>query len=66
MTYREDFIPAIACTFIATFSFCFFVGLCILKSERRCLHNEAIKRDYAEWINDGEGNPVFTWKEPTQ
>lgn len=31
---------------------CFLVGVYAMKN--------------ATWTNDGEGNPVFTWKEPTQ
>ncbi len=66
MTNREDIIPVVVLTFVVTFAATMFVGVLAMKSERKQLQNEAIKRNYAEWVNDGEGNPVFTWKEPAQ
>lgn len=61
-----DHIPAIVCAFIATLFIAFSAFVFLLNSERRHLQNEAIERNYAEWVNDGKGNPVFTWKDPTQ
>jgi hypothetical protein len=66
MSHREDFIPAIVMTFITTLCFCLLFGVYACKSQRKLFENEAIKRNYATWTNDGEGNPVFTWKEPSQ
>ena len=63
---HDEVFTAICFAVLATVCGCFLIGVALLNNERKSFHNEAIKRNYAEWVNDGEGNPVFTWKEPAQ
>jgi hypothetical protein len=46
---------------LASGAFGYFVG----KQEHHQTKAEAVKRGFAEWISDENGNTTFTWKEPT-
>lgn len=37
--------------------------LSVVKSQRNELKEEAVKRDYAEWLVIGENDTEFKWKE---
>lgn len=52
---------------------CFFFALAAMLAaafykggeEGRTLQAEAVKRGFATWVSDENGNTTFTWKEPT-
>jgi hypothetical protein len=42
------------------------IAACLLATQRDDLKAEAVKRGFAEWVSDYNGNTTFKWKEETK